>query len=70
MSVRLRLEVAVNAGLQVLGVVGSKDVEYVKALGRQTIVNDQSGDFQNAVRPVDLVLAKVGGETRERSYTS
>jgi len=55
----------VNAGLQVIGVVGSKDIEYVKALGSQTVVNYQSSKFQNAVRPVDLVLDTVGGETRE-----
>ena len=63
------VQLAVNAGLQVIGVVGSKDIEYVKALGSQTIVNYQSSKFQNAVRPVDLVLDTVGGETRERSYS-
>ena len=63
------VQLAVNAGLQVIG-VGSgwqKDIEYVKALGSQTIVNYRSSKFQNAVRPVDLVLDTVGGETRERS---
>ena len=63
------VQLAVNAGLQVIGVVGSKDIEYVKALGSQTVVNYQSSKFQNAVRPVDLVLDTVGGETRERSYS-
>jgi NADPH:quinone reductase-like Zn-dependent oxidoreductase len=57
----------VNAGLQVIGIVGSKDIEYVKALGSHTVVNYQAGKFENAVRPVDLVLDTVGGETRERS---
>jgi NADPH:quinone reductase-like Zn-dependent oxidoreductase len=63
------VQLAVNAGLQVIGVVGSKDIEYVKALGSQTVVNYQAGEFENAVRPVDLVLDTVGGETRERSYS-
>ena len=63
------VQLAVNAGLQVIGVVGSKDIEYVKALGSQTVVNYQSSTFQNAVRPVDLVLDTVGGETRERAYS-
>ncbi len=61
------VQLAVNAGLQVIGVVGSKDVEYVKGLGSQMVVNAQSVKFQNATRPVDLVLDTVGGETRERS---
>ena len=58
-----------NAGLQVIGVAGPKDIEYVKALGSQTVVNYQAGKFENAVPPVDLVLDTVGGETRERSYS-
>ena len=63
------VQLAVNAGLHVIGVVSSKDIEYIKALGSQTVVNYQSSTFQNAVRPVDLVLDTVGGETRERAYS-
>lgn len=63
------VQLAVNAGMQVIGVVKSKDIDYVKALGSQTVVNSQSGRFQNDVRPVDLVLDTVGGETREHSYS-
>ena len=63
------VQLAVNVGLQVIGVVVSKDIEYVKALGSQTIVNHQAGKFENAVRHVDLILDTVGGETRERSYS-
>ena len=62
------VQLAVNAGLQVIGVAGSKDIEYVKALGSQTVVN-RADRFENAVPPVDLVLDTVGGETRERSYS-
>ena len=58
------VQLAVNAGLQVIGVAGSKDIEYLKALGSQTVVNYQAGKFENAVPPVDLVLDTVGGETR------
>jgi NADPH:quinone reductase-like Zn-dependent oxidoreductase len=63
------VQLAVNAGLHAIGVVGSKDIEYVKALGSQTIVDYQAGKFENAMRHVDLVLDTVGGETRERSYS-
>jgi NADPH:quinone reductase-like Zn-dependent oxidoreductase len=63
------VQLAVNAGLQVIGLAGSRDIEYVKALGSQTVVNYQEGKFENAVPPVDLVLDTVGGETRERSYS-
>ena len=63
------VQLAVNAGLQVIGVAGSKDIEYVKAVGSQTVVNHQEGKFENAVPPFDLALDTVGGETRERSYS-
>ena len=63
------VQLTVNAGLQVIGVVSSKAIEYVKSLGSQTVVNYRTSKFQNAVRPVDLVLDTVGGETRERSYS-
>ena len=63
------VQLAVNAGLQVIGVAGSKDIEYVKARGSQTVVNHQEGKFENAVPPFDLALDTVGGETRERSYS-
>jgi NADPH:quinone reductase-like Zn-dependent oxidoreductase len=45
------VQLAVNAGLQVISVVSSKDIEYVKALGSQTVVYYQSSTFQDAVRP-------------------
>jgi NADPH:quinone reductase-like Zn-dependent oxidoreductase len=60
---------AANAGLHIIGVVDPKDIEYVKTLGSQTVVDYQTDNFENAVRPVDLVLDTVGGETRERSYS-
>jgi NADPH:quinone reductase-like Zn-dependent oxidoreductase len=63
------VQLAVNAGLEVISVVGSKDIEYVKALGSQTVANYQAGKFENAVQTVDLVLDTVGGKTRERSYS-
>jgi len=40
------VQLAVNAGLQVIGVVGSKDIEYAKALGSQKVVNYQAGESE------------------------
>jgi NADPH:quinone reductase-like Zn-dependent oxidoreductase len=64
------VQLAVKAGLQVISVVGSKDIEHVKALGSQAIANYKTGKFADAGRHVDLVLDTVGGETRERSYSA
>jgi NADPH:quinone reductase-like Zn-dependent oxidoreductase len=63
------VQLAASAGLHTIGVIGSKDIEYVNTLGSQTVVDYQAGKFENAVRPVDLILDTVGGETRERSYS-
>ena len=62
------VQLAANAGLHIIAVVGSKDIEYVKTLGSQTAVDYQAGKFEKTVRPVDLILDTVGGETRKRSY--
>jgi NADPH-dependent curcumin reductase CurA len=37
MSGAYAVQLAVNAGLDVIGIVGSKDIEYVKALGSQRL---------------------------------
>jgi NADPH:quinone reductase-like Zn-dependent oxidoreductase len=63
------VQLAVNAGLHVIGIARSKDIEYVKGLGSQTVVDYQASKFKNAADPVDLILDTVGGETRERSYS-
>jgi NADPH:quinone reductase-like Zn-dependent oxidoreductase len=55
------VQLAVNTGLHVIGVVGSKDIEYVRALGAHRVVDRQAGKFENAVSPADLILDTVGG---------
>jgi NADPH:quinone reductase-like Zn-dependent oxidoreductase len=63
------VQLAVNAGLDVIGIARSKDIEFVKGLGSQSVVDYQASKCENAVRPVDLILDTVGGEARERSYS-
>ena len=58
---------AANAGLDVISVVGSKDIEYARTLGSETALDYQAGRFDNAVHSVDLAIDTVGGEMRERS---
>jgi NADPH:quinone reductase-like Zn-dependent oxidoreductase len=49
--------------------VGSKDVEYVRTLGAKDVVDYRVTDFaEEVVRPVDVVIDTVGGETRERAF--
>ena len=61
------VQFAANAGLHVISVVGSKDIEYARTLGSETALDYQAGRFDNAVHSVDLAIDTVGGEMRERS---
>jgi len=54
--------------LNITAVVGSKDVEYVRSLGAESVLDYRSGSFEEILSPVDVVIDTVGGETRERSF--
>jgi NADPH:quinone reductase-like Zn-dependent oxidoreductase len=61
------VQLAANAGLDVVALVGSKDIEYVRGLGAETVVDYHAGNFEASMRPVDVVIDTVGGNTRDRS---
>lgn len=61
------VQLAANAKLHVVALVGSKDIEYARNLGAETVVDYQVGKFDDAVRSVDIVIDTVGGDTRDRS---
>ena len=58
------VQLAANAGLHVVALVGSKDIEYVRGFGAETVIDYQGGNFSV---PVDVVIDTVGGNTRDRS---
>jgi NADPH:quinone reductase-like Zn-dependent oxidoreductase len=62
------VQFAANAGLHVISVVGSKDIEYARTLGSETALDYQAGRFEEAVHSVDLVVDTVGGEMRQRAF--
>ena len=47
---------------------GPADVDYVRGLGAETVVNYKTTKFEDAVPLVDAVLDTVGGETQHRSF--
>ncbi len=61
------VQLARNAGLDVIATAATTDVEYVRALGAAAVVDFQRARFEDVVPAVDVVLDTVGGETRERS---
>jgi NADPH:quinone reductase-like Zn-dependent oxidoreductase len=61
------VQLARNAGLQVIATASSRDIGYVKSLGASEVLDYQRVRIENAVSLADIVLDTVGGETRERS---
>jgi NADPH:quinone reductase-like Zn-dependent oxidoreductase len=62
------VQLANQAGLQVLATAGPADLDYVKDLGAERVMNYRTTKFEDAVPHVDVVIDTVGGDTRERSF--
>jgi NADPH:quinone reductase-like Zn-dependent oxidoreductase len=62
------VQFAANAGLHVMAVVGSKDVEHVRRLGAKDVIDYRVTDFADVARSVDVVIDTVGGDTRDRAF--
>ncbi len=51
-----------------IATAAARDVEYVRSLGADTVVDYKATRFEDVVGTVDAVIDNVGGETRERSF--
>ena len=54
-------------GAQVIGTASTANVEFVRSLGAETVIDYTMTPFEQVVRDVDLVLDTIGGETLQRS---
>jgi NADPH:quinone reductase-like Zn-dependent oxidoreductase len=61
------VQLAKQAGLHVLATAASADLDYVRGLGADTVVDYRKERFEDSVTGVDVVLDTVGGETQQRS---
>lgn len=62
------VQLAKQAGLRVFATAGPADLDYVRGLGAERVVNYKTTNFEDVVPPVDAVLDTVGGETQHRSF--
>lgn len=62
------VQLAKQAGLQIFATAGPADLEYVRGLGAEVVVNYQTAKFEGVVPVVDAVLDTVGGEMQQRSF--
>jgi len=61
------VQLAKQAGLHVVATAGSADLDYVRGLGAETVVDHRTERFEQSVAGVDVVLDTVGGDTQQRS---
>jgi NADPH:quinone reductase-like Zn-dependent oxidoreductase len=64
------VQLAAKAGLHVIAVVRSKDIDYVRNLGAETVLDSEIDDLQVSAPRCDLLLDLVGGEIREQSLAT
>jgi NADPH:quinone reductase-like Zn-dependent oxidoreductase len=61
------VQLARQAGLHVVATAGTADLDYVRGLGAQRVVDYQRERFEESLAGVDVVLDTVGGDTQQRS---
>jgi len=63
------VQLAKNAELHVVATASGRDLEFVRSLGAETVIDYHRTRFEEVVRGVDAVMDTIGGETVERSLT-
>ena len=64
----LAVQLARRAGARVIATAGARDLDYVRGLGADVVVDYRTDRFEDVTRDVDAVLDFVGGETQRRSF--
>ena len=61
------VQLAALEGAHVVATAGPADLDYVRSLGAQTVIDYRSQDFERETGDLDVVLDLVGGDTWRRS---
>jgi NADPH:quinone reductase-like Zn-dependent oxidoreductase len=62
------VQLARDAGAQVVTTVRAHDIEFMRDLGADEVIDRDSVRFEEATAAVDLVIDAAGGDTLERSF--
>lgn len=62
------VQLARNAGLNVIATASANDLEYVRSLGANLVLDYHRSKFEDSTHAVDIVVDTVGGVTQERSF--
>jgi NADPH:quinone reductase-like Zn-dependent oxidoreductase len=61
------VQLAKQAGLRVIATAASSDLDYVRGLGAERVVDYERERFEESLAELDVVLDSVGGDTQLRS---
>jgi NADPH:quinone reductase-like Zn-dependent oxidoreductase len=61
-------QMANDAGAHVIGTASGTDIDYLKSIGIEDVIDYQRERFEEKVKNVDAVVDLVGGDTLARSY--
>lgn len=67
---RYAVQFAHWAGLRVIATAGAEDIEAVRSLGADEVLDYRNQRFETEVVEIDAVIDLVGGETQNRSFAS
>jgi NADPH:quinone reductase-like Zn-dependent oxidoreductase len=62
------VQLAHRAGVRAIATAGAKDIQYVRSLGADKVLDYHTQHFEEEVKDADAVLDLVGGETQLRSF--
>jgi NADPH:quinone reductase-like Zn-dependent oxidoreductase len=55
-------------GAHVIGTASASNLEFVRWLGAETVIDYRATPFERVVQQVDVVVDPIGGETQDRSW--
>jgi len=64
----LAVQLAKWKGAHVIGTASARNHDFLRKLGVDQVVDDDTERFEDVVQPADVVLDTMGGETQERSW--
>jgi len=64
----LAVQIAKNRGCYVIGTTSTANLDFVKNLGCNEVIDYMSQDFSQRLTDIDVVLDTVGGEVQEKAF--
>jgi len=61
------VQLARQAGLHIVATAGSADLDYVRGLGAEKVLDYRKEPFEESLTGVDIVLDTIGGATQQKS---